>query len=76
MPFLYPPAEMAQVLRTYLLFAPEKLLFGTDPMPAPMVPVGPEVAHLMLCRVLSPELALAIGKGVLRGNAQRLHGWS
>lgn len=50
MTFLYAPSEMARAIRMYLLFAPERTLFGTDPMAAPMIPIGPETAHLMLCK--------------------------
>ena len=60
MPFLYAPSEMARAIRTYLLFAPERTLFGTDPMAAPMIPIGPETAHLMLCRVLRRALDQAL----------------
>ncbi len=60
MPFLYAPSEMARAIRVYLLFAPERTLFGTDSMAAPMVPVGPETAHLMLCKVLRRALYLAL----------------
>lgn len=60
MPFLYAPSEMARAIRMYLLFAPERTLFGTDSMAAPMIPVGPETAHLMLCKVLRRALTLAL----------------
>ena len=60
MPFLYAPSEMARAIRMYLLFAPERTLFGTDPMAAPMIPIGPETAHLMLCQVLRRALYAAL----------------
>jgi predicted TIM-barrel fold metal-dependent hydrolase len=60
MPFLYAPSEMARAIRMYLLFAPTRTLFGTDPMAALMIPVGPETAHLMLCKVLRRALYLAL----------------
>ncbi|HEX2184097.1 MAG TPA: amidohydrolase family protein, partial [Chloroflexota bacterium] len=35
LPFLYPVPDLARALRTYLLFAPEHVLFGTDAGPGP-----------------------------------------
>jgi len=92
MPFLYPVPELAAVLRKYLIFAPEKVLFGTDSGPYPGVPGGPEVqlralatatrealylalAGLVRDGVVDLETAAGLGRGVLRGNAARLHGW-
>jgi predicted TIM-barrel fold metal-dependent hydrolase len=65
LPFLYPVPDLARALRTYLLLAPEKVLFGTDAGPGPGVPVGPEVQHLALCRTLREALTLALA-GLVR----------
>lgn len=67
MPFLYPVPELAVVVRKYLSFAPERTLFGTDPMSAPMVPVGPEVAHIVLSRALRQALYKALAAMVAEG---------
>lgn len=92
MPFLYTHSELSAVIRKYLAFSPERTLFGTDPMPTPMMPVGAEVAHIGLTQNLRKALyraladlvadglfteaqAIDVGRGVLRGNAQRLYGW-
>ena len=90
--FLYPVPDVADVLRKYLLFAPEKVLYGTDAASYPSVPGGADVQHLVLSRATRDALYLALaglvrdgaidektavemGRGVLRGNAQRLYGW-
>ena len=65
LPFLYPVPDLAQALRKYLTYAPEKVLFGTDVGPYPGVPVGPEVQHLALCRALREALTLALA-GLVR----------
>lgn len=65
LPFVYPVPELARALRTYLLYAPEKVLFGTDAVHYPGVPVGAEVQHLALCRILREALTLALA-GLLR----------
>jgi hypothetical protein len=65
LPFVYPVPELARALRTYLLYAPEKVLFGTDAVHYPGVPVGAEVQHLALCRTLREALTLALA-GLVR----------
>jgi predicted TIM-barrel fold metal-dependent hydrolase len=65
MPFLYPVPDLAARLRTCLLYAPEKVLFGTDVAAYPGVPVGPEVQHLALCRATRQALSLALA-GLIR----------
>lgn len=90
--FLRPVPELADILRKYFVFAPEKVLFGTDAGNAPTVPGGADVQHIIVSRtvrdalylalsglirdgVISEQKALQIGRGVLRENARRLHGW-
>jgi uncharacterized protein len=90
--FLRPVPELANILRTYLLFAPEKVLFGTDAANYPSFPGGADVQHIIVSRavrdalylalsglirdgVITEQQALGIGRGVLRENALRLHGW-
>jgi hypothetical protein len=53
--------DLADLLRKYLTFAPERTLFGTDVIGFPGTPVGMEFVHLALTRHLreSPYLALA-----------------
>jgi hypothetical protein len=92
MAFLYPVPDFAAVLRKFLLFAPDKVLFGTDVGNYPGVPGGPEIQHLVLSRstrdaiylaltglvedgVVDEATAIGMGRGILRGNAERLYGW-
>jgi uncharacterized protein len=92
MAFLRPIPDFADILRQYLIYAPEKVLFGTDAHPSPGVPGGADVHHLVVTRVAREALYLALtrlirdgvinerqaiemGRGVLRENARRLHGW-
>jgi predicted TIM-barrel fold metal-dependent hydrolase len=92
MAFLYPVPDFAAVIRKFLIFAPEKVLFGTDVGDYPGVPGGPEIQHLVVSRaareaiylalaglvedgVIDEPTAIAMGRGVLRGNAERLYGW-
>ncbi|MGH9315057.1 MAG: amidohydrolase family protein, partial [Vicinamibacterales bacterium] len=56
--FLYPVPDFADVLRRYLLFAPEKVLYGTDASSYPSVPGGADVQHLMLSRATRDALYL------------------
>lgn len=90
--FLRPVPELADILRKYFIFAPEKVLFGTDAGNAPSVPGGSDVQHIVVSRtvrdalyvalsglirdgVITEAQAIQIGRGVLRENALRLHGW-
>jgi predicted TIM-barrel fold metal-dependent hydrolase len=90
--FLRPVPELANILRQYFLFAPDKVLFGTDAGNAPSVPGGADVQHILVSRavrdalyvalsglirdgVITEQKAIQIGRGVLRENALRLHGW-
>jgi predicted TIM-barrel fold metal-dependent hydrolase len=92
MAFLHPVPDFAGILRQFLLFAPQKVLYGTDAASYPSVPGGADVQHLMLSRatrdalyvalsglvrdgVIDEQRAVEIGRGVLRDNARRLHGW-
>ena len=89
--FVYPTPELGNILRTYLTFAPQKVLFGTDAGGSPGVPGG-DVHHILLSRatrealyvalaglirdgVVSEAKAIEIGQGVLRENARRLYQW-
>jgi uncharacterized protein len=90
--FLRPVPELADILRKYLIFAPEKVLFGTDAANYPTFPGGADVQHIIVSRavrdglylalsglvrdgVIDEQQAVQIGRGVLRENALRLHGW-
>ena len=90
--FLRPVTDFAAILRQYLIFAPEKVLYGTDAAAYPSVPGGADVHHLVVSRatrdglyvalsglirdgVIDERKAIEIGRGVLRENARRLHGW-
>ena len=90
--FLRPVPELADILRKYFVFAPEKVLFGTDAGNSPSFPGGADVQHIVVSRavrdalylalsglvrdgVIAESQAIQIGRGVLRENALRLHGW-
>jgi predicted TIM-barrel fold metal-dependent hydrolase len=92
MSFLYPVPDFAAAIRKFLLFAPSKVLFGTDVSNYPGVPGGPDIQHLVLSRstreaiylalaglvedgIIDEATAIAMGRGILRGNAERLYGW-
>jgi predicted TIM-barrel fold metal-dependent hydrolase len=60
MAFLYPVPDFAGILRTYLIFAPEKVLYGTDAASYPSVPGGADVQHLVLSRATRDALYLAL----------------
>ena len=63
--FLYAVPDFADILRKYFLFAPEKVLFGTDASNYPSVPGGADVQHLMLSRATRDALYLALA-GLVR----------
>lgn len=65
--FLYPVPELAQVLRKYLTFAPERTLFGTDTMSFFGTPVGTEFVHLALTRQMREALYLCLASLVRDG---------
>jgi predicted TIM-barrel fold metal-dependent hydrolase len=67
LPFLYPVPDLADVLRKYLTFAPERTLFGTDVLAFPGTPVGTEFVHLALTRHLRESLSLALARLVEDG---------
>jgi predicted TIM-barrel fold metal-dependent hydrolase len=90
--FVYPTPELSRILRTYLTFAPHKVLFGTDAGGVPSVP-GSDVHHIFLSRatrdglylalatlvqdgVVTEQQAIDMGRGVLRENAKRLYAWN
>jgi predicted TIM-barrel fold metal-dependent hydrolase len=58
--FLYSVPDFADILHKYFLFAPEKVLFGTDAASYPSVPGGADVQHLMLSRATRDALYLAL----------------
>lgn len=60
MPFVYEVPKLADIIRIYLRFAPEKVLFGTDAQAAPGVPLGPEIQHIALSRHTREALYLAL----------------
>ena len=60
LPFVYEVPKLADVYRTYLRSAPEKVLFGTDAQPFPGVPLGPDVQHIALSRHAREALSLAL----------------
>lgn len=71
MTFLYPVPDLAQALRTVLIFAPGKLLFGTDVYSAPNLPVGPDLLHVAISRAAREALALALA-GLVRDGVVEL----
>lgn len=92
MAFLYPVPDLARELRRVLIFAPGKLLFGTDVAAYPTIPLA-ELQHVALARASREALALALaelvrdgvvdvnqavkmGEDALRGNALRLYGFA
>ena len=56
MGFIDPVPDFADVLRKYLLFAPEKVLFGTDAASYPSVPGGRGCAHVVVSRATRDAL--------------------
>jgi uncharacterized protein len=89
MPFLYTVPDLAAVLRRAITWAPGKILFATDAYPgvpggadihhiaaSRMAREALTLALTGLVRdgVIDQERAIAIGKGVLQGNARRLYG--
>ena len=63
--FLYPVPDFASVLRRYLVFAPEKVLYGTDAASYPSMPGGADVHHVMVSRATRDALYLALA-GLVR----------
>lgn len=89
MPFLYTVPDFAAVLRRAITWAPEKILFATDayagvPGGADVHHIATSrmareaialaLTGLVRDGVVDQERAIAIGKGVLQGNARRLYG--
>jgi predicted TIM-barrel fold metal-dependent hydrolase len=60
MGFLQPIPEFAQILRMFLRFAPEKVLYGTDAANYPTLVGGADVQHVMLSRANREALYLAL----------------
>jgi predicted TIM-barrel fold metal-dependent hydrolase len=58
--FLHPVPDFAAILRQYLIFAPEKVLYGTDAAAYPSVPGGADVHHLVVSRVTRDGLYVAL----------------
>jgi hypothetical protein len=71
MTFLYPVPDLAQALRTVLIFAPGKLLFGTDVYGSPNLPVGADLQHVAISRAAREALALALS-GLVRDGVVEL----
>ena len=63
--FLYPVPEFAGILRAFLRFAPEKVLYGTDAANYSMLVGGADVQHVMLARANREALYLALS-GLVR----------
>jgi predicted TIM-barrel fold metal-dependent hydrolase len=58
--FLRPVPDFAAILRQYLIFAPEKVLYGTDAAAYPSVPGGADVHHLVVSRATRDGLYVAL----------------
>ena len=58
--FIRPVPEFAQILRTYFILAPEKVLYGTDASAYPTFPGGADVHHLIVSRATRDALYLAL----------------
>ncbi len=74
--FHLPPDELATAMRTCLLAAPERTLFGTDAYGCYQIPVGPEVVLLAFSPILRQALTEALASLVEAGivdEAQALH---
>ena len=65
--FLRAIPDVAEILRTYLIFAPEKVLYGTDASAYPTVPGGADVQHIMASRAARDALYLALSRLVHDG---------
>jgi predicted TIM-barrel fold metal-dependent hydrolase len=65
--FLSPVPDFADIFRKYLLFAPERVLFGTDAANYPSQAGGADVQHLILSRATRDALYLALANLVRDG---------
>lgn len=63
--FLFPVPDLAALLRSLLLRAPERVLYGTDAASYPSVPGGADAQHLMLSRATRDALYVALS-GLIR----------
>jgi uncharacterized protein len=63
--FLFPVPDLAALLRSLLLRAPERVLYGTDAASYPSVPGGADAQHLMLARATRDALYVALS-GLIR----------
>src|SRR5215213_5933016 len=63
--FIRPVPELAEILRTFFILAPEKVLFGTDASAYPTFPGGADVHHLIVSRATRDALYLALS-GLVR----------
>ncbi len=61
----FPPPDLAEMLRIFLLVTPGSMLFGTDATVFPGVPGGAEVTHIARSRVTREALYLALA-GLVR----------
>ena len=65
--FVRPVPDFAQILRTYFIFAPDKVLYGTDSSAYPTFPGGADVHHLVVSRATRDALYMALGSLVRDG---------
>lgn len=65
MTFLYPVPELAQAVRTALVFAPGKVLFATDVYASPNLPVGADLLHAAIGPQAREAVSLALA-GLVR----------
>jgi predicted TIM-barrel fold metal-dependent hydrolase len=85
------PRRLSEVLREWLEWYPEKVLFGTDLYPgaaeidweeigwqtseAGRQALGMALTNMMTDGEITRDRALEIARMVLRGNALKLYGW-
>lgn len=67
LPHILPIPELAQALRTYVLYAPERTLFGTDAPPSPVGLAGADVTQVVLSAKLREALSVALASLVRDG---------
>ncbi len=64
---LVPARELRAALRTLVINAPNSLLFGTDAIPSPTVPVGVDIHHIATARKLRAALYRVLAELVHEG---------
>ena len=65
--FLYPVPEFAGIMRTFLRFVPEKVVYGTDAANYPTLVGGADVQHVLLSRANREAMYLALSSLVHDG---------